>query len=299
MWRRFGEYFGRRGAGKQVSESEVFAAVEQKLRNEVRIPKNRWHRHTDFTYLKSLVADAVNRATYAAGSAEPLRAAEAWLEALVLQAPGAALAQVQMDKHKHSYHNREARVMELIDFNDAYVQAVLTLPASHLHGFNDDLKRLIDWFCKRMGAWTFSTEQFEAITHGLSREIAVYNAVHAAGFEVHMTNRAEDAFGIDMHIIDRATGKRVNIDTKTSSAFHYRLIELLREGRLSDADIDLAERRGYTAVMNGHGTEKVRVILWRIDHGTLGDIIDFAFERTDALIEELGQIMREYGEGGE
>lgn len=296
MWRRFGRYFDRREARQRADQGQVFAVVEERLRNEVRIPKKRWHRHTDFMYLKPLVADATSRATYAAGSAEPLRAAEAWLEALVLRAPQAVLAQVQMDKHKHSYHNREARVLELIDFNDAYVQAVLALPPAHLHGFNEDLKRLIDWFCKRVGGWTFSAEQFEAITHGLSREIAVYNAVHAAGFDVYMTNRTEDAFGIDMHIVDRATGKRVNIDTKTSSAFHYRLIELLREGRLNDADIDLAERRGYAAVINGHGNEKVRVVLWRIDHGTLGAIIDFAFEHTGKLIEELGAIMREYGE---
>lgn len=296
MWRRFGGYRERREARKRADQGELFAAVEQKLRSEVRIPGNRWRRHTDFAYLKELVDEAVQRANYAKGAAEPTAAARAWLEALILQAPGAAMAQVQMDKHKHSYHNRAARVMELIDFNDAYVETVLAFPAMQYHGFNEDLKRLIDWFCKRVGAWTFSNEQFEAITHGLSREIAVYNAARAAGFGAQMTNRTEDAFGIDMHIIDRTTGRRVSVDTKTSSAFHYRLIELLREGRVTDADIDLAERRGYTAVMNGHGDERARVILWRIDHGTLGAITDFAFEHTEKLIEELGAMLQEYGE---
>lgn len=296
MWRRFGGYFDRRDARQRVGQGEIFAAVEQKLRNEVRLPKKRWNRHTDFAYLKQLVDEATERAKYATENAEPLHSATAWLEALILQAPQAALAQVQMDKHKHSYHNREARVLELIDFNDAYVQAVLALPPTHLHDFNVDLKRLVDWFCKRLGAWTFSNEQFDAITHGLSREIAVYNAVRAAGYDAEMTNRADDAFGIDMYITDRATGRRVSVDTKTNSAFHYRLIELLREGRLTDADLDLAERRGYAAVMNGHGNDKVRVILWRIDHGTLGSIIDFSFEHTDKLIDELEEILKEYGE---
>lgn len=296
MWRRFGRYFERREAKARAGQGEIFSAVEQKLRNEVRLPKKRWNRHTDFTYLKTLVDEAIARAKYADGNAEPLHAAEAWLEALVLQAPQAALAQVQMDKHKHSYHNREARVLELIDFNDAYVQAVLSLPSTHFRDFNEDLKRLIDWFCKRVGAWSFSNEQFEAITHGLSREIAVYHAVRAAGFDAEMTSRADDAFGIDMYITDRVTGRRISVDTKTSSAFHFRLIELLREGRLNDADLDLAERKGYVAVFNGHGGEKMRIVLWRIDHGTLGVIVDFSFEHADKLIAELGEIMKEYGE---
>lgn len=296
MWRRFGGYFERRDARARAGQGEVFAAVEQKLRNEVRIPKKRWNRHTDFTYLKTLVDEATTRAKYADGNSDPLHAAEAWLEALILQSPQAALAQVQMDKHKHSYHNREARVLELIDFNDAYVQAVLALPPAHFHDYNEDLKRLVDWFCKRVGAWTFSSEQFDAITHGLSREIAVYNAVRAAGYDAVMTNRADDAFGIDMYITDRSTGRRISVDTKTNSAFHYRLIELLREGRLNDADLDLAERKGYAAVINGHGEDKIRVVLWRIDHGTLGTINDFSFEHPHKLIDELGQIINDYGE---
>ena len=294
MWRRFGAY--RAGRKVPVQQGELFARVAQTLRSEVRIPRRRWRRHTDFQYLRPLIEEAKNRTRYAAQRAEPQALAAAWLEALVLQAPGAVLAQVQMDKHKHSYHNKAARVMELIDFNDSYVSAVLTVPPDHLHTFNSDLKRLIDWFCARVGAWTFTDKQFEAITLGLSREIAVYHAARAAGFQVVMTTRTEDALGIDMHITDPATSRRVHIDTKTNSAFHYRLIELLREGRLTQADIDLAERRGYTAVMNGHGDERVRVVLWRIDHGTLGTIEDFAFERTDRLIAELVAILREYGE---
>ena len=186
--------------------------------------------------------------------------------------------------------------MELIDFNDAYVSTVLAMPPDHLHDFNDETKQLIDWFCKRVGAWTFTDEQFEAIAHGLSREIAVYNAVQAAGFGAQMTTRSEDAFGIDIHITDRTTGRRINVDIKTTSAFHYRLIELLSEGRIEDADMDLAETRGYAAVYNGHGDEKIRVVLWRIDHDTLGDIQDFAFATTEQLIRELSEIFTAYGE---
>lgn len=294
MWRRFGAYRARRKV--PAEQSELFARVAQTLRDEVKIPQRRWRRHTDFQYLRPLIEEAKKRTTYAAQHSEPQALASAWLETLVLQAPEAVMAQVQMDRHKHSYHNKAARVLELIDFNDSYVSAVLAMPPDHLHAFNSDLRRLVDWFCARVGAWTFSDEQFEAITHGLSREIAVYYAARAAGFNAVMTTRTEDALGIDMHITDPASGRRIHVDTKTNSAFHYRLIELFREGRLGQADIDLAERRGYTAVINGHGDERVRVILWRIDHASLGAIVDFTFEHTDKLIGELVAILREYGE---
>lgn len=174
--------------------------------------------------------------------------------------------------------------------------AALSVPTSQLHSFNGEVRRLIDWFCKRVGALSFSDEQFEAITHGLSREIAVYNAVRTAGYSAQMTSRSEDAFGIDIHITDVVTGRIVHVDTKTTAAFHYRLIELLSEGRMSDEDIALAEQRGYAAVYNGHGSEKVRVILWRIDHASLGDINDFAFADSVALVVELREIFAAYGE---
>lgn len=297
MWRRFGRFSSGGHGKRRASERAIFAAAEQDLRNEIPLARNRWHRHTDFEYLRPHIDAAKQRASIAEQGSDADATARAWLRAVALQAPHAALAQTQMDRHKHSFHNKSQRLMELIDFNDAYVAAVLAMPADQLHDFDAELKRLIDWFCKRVGAWTLSNVQFAAIAHGLSREIAVYNAVRAAGFTAKMTNRSEDAFGIDLHISDAASGRRVNVDTKTTAAFHYRLIELLSEGRLSDADIELAEERGYTAVYNtNHNGERVRVVLWRIDHATLGQITDFTFERTESLIVELGKILAAYGD---
>lgn len=291
MWRRFGSMYKR----SQDSSDDLYARVQQQLRSEVKLARHRWRQHSDFSYLNELITAAKERAKLAdRGSGDT--AAQAWLHALVLQAPHAAQAQAQMDHHKHGFRGKAERVLELIDFNDAYVATVLALNDEQRAQFNESTKRLIDWFCKRVGAWTFSNEDFAAIAHGLSREIAVYYAVNEAGFSARMTSRAEDAFGIDMYIGDDATGKRVRVDTKTSSAFHYRLIELFREGRLGQADIELAERNGYTAVINGHGDERLRVILWRIDHGTLGDITNFHFTSSHTLIEELRRIVNEYGE---
>lgn len=297
MWRRFGRFSDGGRINRRASERAIFAAAEQDLRNEIPLARNRWRRHTDFEYLRPHIDAAKQRASITGQGSDADATARAWLRAVALQAPHAALAQTQMDRHKHSFHNKSQRLMELIDFNDAYVAAVLAMPADQLHDFDAELKRLIDWFCKRVGAWTLSNDQFAAITHGLSREIAVYNAVRAAGFVAKMTNRSEDAFGIDMHITDPSLERRVNVDTKTSAAFHRRLLELLSEGRLSDADIELAEERGYTAVYNSnHEGERVRVVLWRIDHATLGQIEDFAFRQTESLIIELGEILNAYGE---
>ena len=63
MWRRFGGYFDRRDARQRAGQGEIFAEVEQKLRSEIRIPKNRWHRHTDFSFLKPFITNARNRTT--------------------------------------------------------------------------------------------------------------------------------------------------------------------------------------------------------------------------------------------
>lgn len=295
-WRRFGKIERSVELQPRSSARTIFAGAEQDLRNEVSLARRRWRRHTDFDYLRPVIESAKQRARLIEQGNDRDAAARAWLRALALQAPHAAQAQAQMDKHKHSFHNKATRVMELIDFNDAYVGAVLAMPPHQLHDFNTEAKRLIDWFCKRVGAWTFSNEQFEAITHGLSREIAVYNAVRSAGFVAQMTTRSEDALGIDIHITDPTSRRRINVDTKTTSAFHYRLLELLSEGRMSDEDIALAESRGYVAVYNGHGVEKIRVILWRIDHATLGEIQDFTFTNGKQLISELTEIFNAYGE---
>src|ERR1035437_7681749 len=140
MWRRFGQMVGGRRPAK-VAPGSVFADVEQSLRNETKLARNRWRRHTDFSYLKTMFDAAKERARMTDQGSDKVAKAHAWLRALILQAPGAAMAQVQMDHHKHSFHNREARLYELIDFNDAYVSTVLAMPNDHLNTFNEELKK--------------------------------------------------------------------------------------------------------------------------------------------------------------
>lgn len=216
-----------------------------------------------------------------------------WCIALILQAPRAASAQEQMDQHPHGYHNKQARLYELIDFNDTYVSAVLSLPDDQLVHFADEAKRAMDVFCKQLRTRCFSNEQYEAIVHGLSREIAVFRGVQAEGFKVHMTSRSEDALGIDMVITDPASGRSVNVDCKTHSAFYYRLKDLTREGRLTTEQMAVAEDKGYTWVINRDGAREVRIALWRIDEQTYGTIQYFSFDSTVALGEKLRDMLRE------
>lgn len=64
-----------------------------------------------------------------------------WCVALILQAPRAAVAQEQMDKHPHGYRAKQERLFELIDFNDTFVSAVLSMPEEEIATFADEAKK--------------------------------------------------------------------------------------------------------------------------------------------------------------
>lgn len=297
MWQKFGDYRAGRRVRKQSSGARtLYEDVQVSLRNGVPIASRRWRGQPDVQHLKPLIEQAKKEASDIESSAN-LSGAKAWhwLRALVLQAPQAALAQGQMDKHPHGYHSRGERLYELIDFNDAFVSTVLALDEPLLAGFSDEAKRLMDWFCKRVGVRGFSDEQYQAIVQGLSREIAVYRGVQKEGFAASMTSRASDALGIDMIITDPATGKYVNIDCKAPSAYRHRIYDLLREGRLSEEEVTAAEMLGYIGEMNGHGGERTEVILWRIEKERYGEIAGFSFTDTTELGKTIRAILDTYG----
>lgn len=293
MWQRFGDYRARKQTG---SVRTVYEDVQMSLRNEVPIAGRRWRRQPDVQFLKPLIEQAKKDAEETESS-DALSGAKAWhwLRALVLQAPQAALAQGQMDKHPHGYGARGERLYELIDFNDAFVSTVLALDEPLLAGFADEAKRLMDWFCKRVGVRGFSNEQYEAIVQGLSREIAVYLGVQKEGLQAHMTSRASDALGVDMVISDPASGKSVNVDCKAPSAYRHRIYDLLREGRLNGEEVTAAETLGYIAEMNGHGREKTEVVIWRLERERYGEIAGFHFSNTAELGRVIRAILGTYG----
>lgn len=272
-------------------EADPFVIADQMLRKQS-FGGHFWKRDHDFQVLNSLIDDAKHHAEHATSETR----ASAWLYALALQAPRAAVAQEAMDEHPHGYHNKEARLFELIDFNDAFVASILALPPIALPRATIAIKRLVEIACKKAGTRCFSDEQFEAIVHGLSREIAVYHGLKREGYEVEMTNRASDAFGIDMRVIDPTSLRTVNVDIKTRSAYHYRIEQLLREGRLNEDTFLMADRNGFAVVYNGRGAQRTRVVVWRIDHDVLGPVVNFAFETTERLGEEMKTIMVAAGE---
>lgn len=213
------------------------------------------------------------------------------LASLILQAPRSARAQAEMDKHPRGYHGRDDRLYQLIDFNDTFVSTVLSLPESELPGFVDSLHDACDAMCREAKSRSFSDRQFEAITHGLSREIAVYRGAIKEGLRVEMTSRIDDAFGIDMRVIDDATRRYINLDVKTSSAFHFRLLDLVREGRVAPHEQIDAETKGYWEVVNRRGDEQTKIILLRVSQDELGQIVNFSFERSDLLGKRLRRIL--------
>ena len=275
IWRRFKPSVTRH----YPVATEVYKRA-QEIIDAVSIEKRRMWQKRDYSQLE-----------------EPIRRlsespeVESLLAALVLQAPRAVMAQRRMDDHPHGFHDKQARLYELIAFNDTYVSMILLLDDSYYTGVNDQLKFMMDRFCKRVKSPCFDNKQWEAITHGLSREIAVFRGIKELGYQTHMTSRQQDAMGVDMVVINPRNNRPVNFDIKTRSSFHFRLKDLASEGRISEAQREAGEHAGFCMVVNGQGDEQVHTTLLRIDEDTYGQVQHFKLDRLDALQEKLDQIM--------
>lgn len=202
---------------------------------------------------------------------------------LLLQTPRAVLAQMQMDAHRHGYHHREQRLFELIEFNDTFVNFVLATRHDQLPGLADTLKRDMTAFCKKLRTPMFSDEQFDAIVRGLSREIAVFRTARYHGFDVRMTSRKDDAFGIDMVITHPLSAKQLNVDCKTPPAFRHRMEDLVHHGRITEADLLKGDEQGFLTIVHRRDDERVPVTLLCILPDKLGEISDFTFDEPDRL----------------
>ncbi|NCU38220.1 hypothetical protein EOL96_04165 [Candidatus Saccharibacteria bacterium] len=216
------------------------------------------------------------------------------LVALLAQTPRAVLAQLQMDVHPHGYRDKQSRLYELIDFNDTLVDTVQLLPDADRVRFAEATKIAADRICKRVGAPCFTNEQWNAIVRGLSREVAVYWAAVNTGFRAHLTTRAEDAFGVDMQIQDPETGRYINLDVKTPSAFRYRLEQLVKEGRMTPHEQVVADEQQYATILNGHA-HKTPIILLCILPQTFGDLSAFRFVDEAPMRDCLNRLIRDHG----
>lgn len=217
------------------------------------------------------------------------------LALLILQAPQAARAQDDMDRHRGGYSNRQARVYELIDFNDTFVSLVLSVPAEEHEVLADRIWNEITNFCEKYHAMSFREEQFDAIVHGLSREIAVYQGARAEGLHARMTSRVQDARGIDMIITDPMTRRSIEVDCKTKSSFHFRLLHLEQKRRIDEEYRMRCELAGFCPIAGGPRSEQSHTILLRIATDELGPIHDFSFEDTRPLGERLRVAIAEHG----
>jgi hypothetical protein len=270
------------------SDIDLFAGSARELNAIVQsLPLSRWKRFNPAT-LNPLVDERRHRAAQSGAAVD-------WIVAVVLQAPRAAVAQRQMDDHPHDFNGRQTRLYELIDFNDSFVEAILALPEKYLPDIQAELKRQIDWFCARLKTPTFTDVQYEAITHGLSREIAVYRGAKNEGLLAEMTSRAQDAKGVDMVITDPATQRVISVDIKTQSAYYYRLKDLRHEGRITPSAAEQAEIDGFCVVRHEHDEGAVDLILLRIDPEEVGEIQDFGFLDTSRLGERLRRVIAVHG----
>lgn len=264
---------------------KIYILAEQRVERYVVRTKKFWRRRDPTAFDGAIVETRQE--------AERSNSPDVWLASLIVQTPRAVHAQKLMDSRGGGYRNRQARLFELIDFNDTFVSTVLSLPDEYLSDFISHAKRLMDRFCAQTGYKSFSPEQWEAISHGLSREIAVYRSLIEQGFHARMTSRRDDAMGVDMVITDPENGKTLNLDVKTRSSFHFRLLDLQKEGRITEETRLHGEIQGYALVTNGHGLERVHTTLVRIDHETYGEIKDFKIEKASLLRDIIKIIMKE------
>ncbi|HTK39355.1 MAG TPA: hypothetical protein VL362_00650 [Patescibacteria group bacterium] len=217
------------------------------------------------------------------------------LATTILLAPAAAEAQRQMDKHQGGYKNREKRLFELIDFNDSFVDTVLALDKTTLETFTVRFRTEVDAYCERCGVSPFDDKQFDAIVHGLSREIAVYRAAEQLGYRVKMTSRVQDSMGIDMIITDPASKKSLNIDVKTHSSFHFRLLDLEHQRRIDEQKRLDCELAGYCTIRNGNNRHSVETMLLRIATDRLGPIRHYEFVDTTEFAKLLHSAIEHQG----
>lgn len=209
------------------------------------------------------------------------------LALLLARSPRAAVAQMEMDIHRGGYKNHKARIYELIDFNDSFVDTVLSLPEDQLPTFPDQLNQYMERLCQKVNVLMMTDKQFYAIVHGLSREIAVYHAAKEEGFEVRMASRSEDARGADM-VVTNEHGMMMNIDCKTRSSFHFRLLDLKRDQLITEEERLEAEETGYMVLRKGKHADFVRTTLIRASTQDLSNIRAFRFVDT----MKIGQLLK-------
>ncbi len=217
------------------------------------------------------------------------------LVALLAQAPRAVLAQLQMDQFPHGYRNKQERLFELIDFNDTLVATILLLDDTRRREFAERAKQAADRVCKRVGAPCFTDEQWTSIIRGLTREVAVYFAAKDNGFNAYMTDRAQDALGIDLQVQDPEDRRYINIDVKTPSSFRHRMEQLVHEGRLTERELMEGDQRSYIIEHNGHGDQRVPIVVLCILPDLFGDLADWRFVDPLPMRDKLNQLIREHG----
>jgi len=218
-----------------------------------------------------------------------------WLTLFFAQAPRAVLAQQQMDKHPHGYHDKQARLFELIDFNDTFEGAVLSMNDEERVKFDQEGRRGCDYVCQLLSIPVFNDEQWDAIVRGLSRELAVYLAALHNGFYAYMTSRTQDAMGIDMQIKDPDSGAYINIDVKSPSAFRHRLEELVHEDRLNEHDLLKGDEQSYAVISTGHGKQAAEVILLCILPDKVGEVENFCFVDETRMRDMLAMLIDHHG----
>jgi hypothetical protein len=123
----------------------------------------------------------------------------------------------------------------------------------------------------------------------------VYSAAKGAGFNAWLTDRAHDALGVDLQVQDPEDGRYINIDVKTPSSFRHRMEQLVHEKRLTERELVIGDQQSYIIEENGHGRNRVQIVVLCILPDLFGDLADWRFVNPEPMRQMLNQLIRDHG----
>jgi hypothetical protein len=216
---------------------------------------------------------------------------------LVLGIPAAARAQERMDTRRT--HDRALDVGSLSRFNRDLSGVMLEMPPSMLPEFPDRLRRRSEnLLYQQWGLPVLNEVQFNRITNGISREVAVLRALQETlpeEWNLRQGTPQEDMLGTDAVVVDNE-GRELRMDMKTDYAFAHILDDLEAGDWITPEQARRGAEDGYVySPGRTPAGEKVYTCVFNAD--ALGKITDCQYEDPFAVFEFVEQQFEQQGQG--
>lgn len=215
---------------------------------------------------------------------------------LILGIPAAARTQERMDRHRS--HDRALDVGSLSRFNRDLTSAIIAAPKNMRPEFTNQIRRRSESLLyRKWGLPVLSEVQFNRITSGLEREVAVFDALEETtpeGWQVRQGSMQEDALGTDIVVVDNK-GAELRLDSKTRYAFDHVVDDLETGHWISAQDAQRGRDTGYV-YSPGRTPSGEKVYTCIFDADNLGSIKDFSYDNPYKVLEFVEQQFESQGQ---